>query len=160
VDKKDTVPTGVQVKKLCNTTKNSWAETDPVGSRYEFDEDKDKRGPISVAVVASKGIEVVSEVEAEGEPAKLKKKARLVVFGDADFASNSYFHASGNSDLFLNTINWLVEEEDLISIRPREPEDRRLTLTAAQTKRIFYFAVVFMPVVILGIGLIVWGKNK
>ncbi|MFQ6103219.1 MAG: GldG family protein [Candidatus Glassbacteria bacterium] len=158
VEKKDDVPAGVKVISLCRTTRNSWAETDPEGTRFEFDEDRDKRGPISIAAIATK--EIKSGKPEEGEEEVRPKTARLVVFGDADFASNSYFHASGNSDLFLNTISWLAEEEDLISIRPREPEDRRLTLTARQTKSIFYFSIVFMPLVIIGIGAFVWSRKR
>ncbi len=159
VEKKEEVPSGVRVTSLAKTTKSSWAETDPEGGKFELDEDEDKRGPVSIAAVATKTIDAGDEPAPEGET-QGKETARLVVYGDSDFASNSYFHASGNSDLFLNTISWLLEDEELISIRPREREDRRLTLTAGQTKKVFYFSVVLMPLVIIGIGLVVWGRKR
>jgi ABC-type uncharacterized transport system involved in gliding motility auxiliary subunit len=159
VDKTQELPSGVRVTSLCKTTKNSWAETDPEGTKFEFDEEADTRGPISIAVAVTKDVKPGRpNAEAGGEEAQ--PTARLVVFGDADFASNSYFHASGNSDLFLNTISWLVEEENLIAIRPKEPEDRRLTLTAGQTKGIFYFSIVVLPLVIIGIGIVVWSRKR
>ena len=52
-------------------------------------------------------------------------ETRLVAIGDSDFASNGALGVSGNRDLFLNTINWLAQQENLIAIRPRDPEDRR-----------------------------------
>ena len=57
------------------------------------------------------------------------------MFGDSDFASNMLFRAGGNRDLFMNTLGWLSQQENLISIRPKEPSDRRLTMNAAQQSR-------------------------
>ncbi len=62
---------------------------------------------------------VVSRDESE-------QKTRLVVVGDSEFANNLYYSAQGNGNLFMNIISWLAEEEDLIAIRAKEPEDRRL----------------------------------
>ena len=64
------------------------------------------------------------------EPPKAPE-GRVVAFGDADFASNTLLGFQGNQDLFLNTVAWLAEDADLISIRPKEPDDQRLFLTAA-----------------------------
>ena len=61
----------------------------------------------------------------EGEPTPID--TRLVVVGDSDFASNNeYFAMAGGLDFFLNSVNWLLLEEDLISIRPKPPEQRNL----------------------------------
>ena len=95
---------------------------------------------VSVAVAASQNIEeeVPSDVaqtqDEDGEDTP--SETRLVVFGDSDFASNGYLGIQGNADLLLNTVNWLAEQENLISIRPRAPEDRRITLTQDQQFRI------------------------
>ena len=68
------------------------------------------------------------------EPAK--PETRIVVFGDSDFVSQRLARDSrATSDLFLNAVNWLAQQENLISIRPRDPEDRRVTLTADQQRR-------------------------
>jgi ABC-type uncharacterized transport system involved in gliding motility auxiliary subunit len=152
-------PQTVRVTSLCKTTKNSWAETKAEGTMYEFDEEDDTRGPVSIAVAVTKDVKTPPPTApAEGQEAT--ESSRMVVFGDADFASNSYFHASGNADLFMNSLSWLVEEEDLISIRPREADDRRLTLTAGQTKAIFYLSIVVMPLAIVAIGIFVWSRKR
>ena len=73
-----------------------------------------------------------------------------MVFGDSDFASNRFFNFQANGDLFMNAVSWLAEEEDLVSIRPRSPEDRRLFLSETQSKIILIFAVILLPLAVLG----------
>jgi ABC-type uncharacterized transport system involved in gliding motility auxiliary subunit len=131
VTPKDAPGGGLTVQSLLKTTENSWGETDTKNPRAQFNSGKDLAGPVSLAVVAAKET---------GE-----KKTRLVVFGDSDFANNSYFGVQGNGDLFLNTVSWLAEEEDLISIRAKQPEDRRVFLSAKQARTVFYITVIFMP---------------
>ena len=54
------------------------------------------------------------------------------MFGDSDFAANACLGIQGNRDLFMNTVGWLSQQENLISIRPKEADDRRMTMTATQ----------------------------
>ena len=60
------------------------------------------------------------------DPAKagagVRPKSRFVTIGDSDFAANNAVRIQGNQDLFLNTINWLAQQENLISIRPKPPK--------------------------------------
>ena len=60
-----------------------------------------------------------------------------MAIGDSDFAANNALGIQGNQDFFLNAVNWLAQQENLIAIRPREAQDRRITLTADQQQRIF-----------------------
>ena len=86
---------------------------------------------------------------------------RLVVVGDADFTSNNLALAPlGNADLFLNMVNWLTEDEDLIAIRPRSAEDRRITMTAAQLRNVVLFCLVFLPGFFLLWGVAVWWSRR
>ena len=87
-------------------------------------------------------------------------QARLAVFGDSDFAANGAVGIQGNRDLILNTINWLAQQENLIAIRPREPEDRRLTLTADQQTRIYWITLLLLPGVILAAGVYTWWSRR
>src|SRR6185369_12873063 len=67
-----------------------------------------------------------------------KRDTRIVVFGDSDFVSNNGLQAApGNGDLFLNAVNWLGQQENLISIRPKSTEDRRVVLTQEQQFMVF-----------------------
>ena len=74
-----------------------------------------------------------------------QRKTRIVVCGGADFATNAYFHFQGNGDFFLNVINWLAEQGDIISIRAKQPEDNRISLTAQQLLIVFWLGVVLSP---------------
>ena len=85
---------------------------------------------------------------------------RFVVVGSSSWVANSYLRLAGNRDLFLNMMNWLSADEDLISIRPKEPEDRRLTMTANQMRLAFYSSVLVIPLLILASGLSVWWKRR
>jgi ABC-type uncharacterized transport system involved in gliding motility auxiliary subunit len=65
-----------------------------------------------------------------------------------------------NLDLFMNAVNWLTEEEELISIRPKKPQDRRLLLTPAQINLILLTSVIIMPLAVFGVGLGLWWKRR
>jgi ABC-type uncharacterized transport system involved in gliding motility auxiliary subunit len=82
------------------------------------------------------------------------------VFGDSDFAANAWLGIPGNRDLFMNTINWLAQQENMISIRPRDPKDRRITLTADQQTRIFWLTVVIIPGLVLLAGVQTWWRRR
>ncbi|MDQ3487349.1 MAG: ABC transporter, partial [Acidobacteriota bacterium] len=87
-------------------------------------------------------------------------ESRVVVMGDSDFASNRWLGISGNRDLFLNSVNWLAQQENLISIRARDPEDRRITLSADQDRRIFWITIFIIPGLILLMGIQAWWRRR
>lgn len=130
---------------LANTSEYSWSETD-----FElFDEGvaqkegKDKSGPLGVAAIGENG-----------------SNGRIAVFGSADFISNVFLEFSGNRDFFLNTLNWVSGDENLISIRPKKSNAGNLTITSRQVDLIFIIIVVIIPAVILFSGLAVWWKRR
>src|SRR5262249_17831796 len=137
---------GHSAQNLVDTSKNSWAESDIkrllTSGQVERELDKgDKAGPVSLAAaVSATATDVPPPPSTPGDspnnkPADAPKpETRLVVFGDSDFVTNGYLGIPGNRDLFLNSVNWLAQQENLISIRPKDPEDRRVSLTADQAK--------------------------
>jgi ABC-type uncharacterized transport system involved in gliding motility auxiliary subunit len=84
----------------------------------------------------------------------------VVVVGDSDFAANNYLNFQGNKDLFMNVVSWLAQQENLISIRPKEPDDRRLTLTAIQQRNILWLAWVILPCAIIAAGVYTWWRRR
>src|ERR1700736_4586332 len=74
--------------------------------------------------------------------------------GSSRSVANGFLRFNGNRDLALNMFNWLTSDEDLISIRPKEPADRRLNMNRSQVSMVFYSSVVLLPllVVLAGVG--------
>jgi ABC-type uncharacterized transport system involved in gliding motility auxiliary subunit len=143
----DSTPgSGASTTDLMKTSDESWAETEINGGKVQFDEGKDKKGPITLGVAASKP---------EGD-----KEARLVVIGDSDFAANQFFGIQRNGDLFMNSINWLAQDEDLISIRPKNPADRKVSMTEADQNQLFWIALVLMPLATIGSGVYIWWRRR
>jgi ABC-type uncharacterized transport system involved in gliding motility auxiliary subunit len=87
--------------------------------------------------------------------------ARLVVFGDSDFASNSFADQGANANLLANSVNWVTVEESLINLTPKVPTTRSLVLTNALTGNfIFFLTVVLMPLAVLIAGGVVWFQRR
>lgn len=147
IDKKDPLPEKIKIDRLLITSTKSWAETDLTTKRVQFNEGKDLKGPISIAIAWSKEV-------------KGKKEARIVSIGDSDFVTNASFAIQGNKDFFINSINWLVKEEKKISIRPKEEEIKKILLSRQQSRFIFLGTTVIMPLCILFIGGIIWFKQR
>ena len=103
----------------------------------------DKKGPFVLAAAGKAG-----------------DKGQFVVVGSSSWIANSFLRFNGNRDLFLNMMNWLSADEDLISIRPKEPEDRRLNMTRNQMSLVFYSSVLGIPMLILAAGLGVWWQRR
>src|SRR5262249_13078785 len=70
---------------------------------------------------------------------------RLVVVGDGDFASNSYFPYMANGDLALAMVRWLVREDRAPSVPMRMPVPPLILLTRSQMQRIFLVTLVLLP---------------
>lgn len=91
---------------------------------------------------------------------KENTQGRFVVVGSSDWAANSFVGFNGNRDLALNAINWLSSDEDLISIRPKQPEDRRITLTQAQMRWLRISSQFLLPLIVVIGGVSVWWRRR
>jgi ABC-type uncharacterized transport system involved in gliding motility auxiliary subunit len=85
---------------------------------------------------------------------------RVVVVGDADFASNSFFPYMANSDLVLSMVRWLVREERAPAVASRIPVPSLILLTRPQMRQIFLVTEVLLPLSILIIGACIWWKRR
>lgn len=141
---------------FARTGTNSWAETDKKAleaGKAEYQEGKDKKGPVTIGAVTA------VETQIKDEAGK-KKYAKIVVYGDSDFANNTNLNLAGNKDLFLNTIGWLAEEEDLIAIRSKNSESTPVVLTATQGRLIFWLPVIVFPSIVLATGLVIYNRRR
>jgi ABC-type uncharacterized transport system involved in gliding motility auxiliary subunit len=154
IERAKDVPGGITVEALFKSNENSWGETDLGTSEASFDPGRDLKGPLSLAVAATKEIRPSSD---KGPAVK----ARLVVTGTSNFPINAYFPAQGNGNLFLNIVSWLAQDEDLISIRPKPAEDRRILLSQSQLATVRLISMFVLPAIALIAGIIVvWNRRR
>lgn len=135
------------VEKLFATSDNSVATPDLSAAEIKVEAANNKKGPF---VLAAAGTYNTGKEKLEG---------RFVVTGSSLFLANGYLRFGGNRDLAVNMMNWLSQDEDLISIRPKDPEDRRVNMSLAQT-RTFGLMLLAVPLSIIGWGLMVWNKRR
>jgi ABC-type uncharacterized transport system involved in gliding motility auxiliary subunit len=152
------------------TSSNSWAETDvkgvAAGGQAEFNADQgDIQGPVVLGVAVSAPATDLPtplpiNASADAPPEPPTPESRVVVIGDSDFAANSVLGIQGNRDLFLNALNWVAQNENLIAIRPREPADRRITLTADQHQRVMLISLLIVPGLVFAAGAYSWWRRR
>jgi ABC-type uncharacterized transport system involved in gliding motility auxiliary subunit len=152
-----------ELSEIVFTGEGSWAERDL--ERF-FQEgtaelnDDDLEGPVSIAVAGRPRLEA-SDAETEVEESQEEEaEARLVVFGDADFAANEMVEAYSNRDLFVNSVNWLMGDVEAISIRPKLSRASRFQLSAEQFLRIRSLSLFVLPEAIAVIGVFVWWSRR
>lgn len=137
---------------LAQTSDAAWGETNQKmleQSKASFDEKEDLPGPITIAAIAEIDLKKKPEQGENSSSSPAPNKGFITVFGDSDFASNTYFGLSGNGDLFLNTVHYLAEEQTLISIDRRTKEGEPLVLTMNQMRLAFLVSMVLMPVLVI-----------
>ncbi len=143
------------------TSPRSWAESDLKGmlttGKVSFNAASgDKQGPITIAAAVTAAAAAQPGAAADAP----KPETRVVVFGDSDFAANSGLGIQGNKDLFMNTIGWLSQQENLISIRPKDADDRRLTMTAAQQTNVTWLSLFIIPGLVFFVGVSTWWRRR
>ncbi len=163
IDSAKGIPDSVDLLELAFTSSYSWAETNYRLGQPEapkFDETKDKKGPISVAVIAAISAENPGNDPKSEERTAGRGQAQLLVFGDSDFAGNTYFNLQGNSDFFLNSINFLGQQENLISIQRPKTAGAPLTLSRSQNRLLFWVGLLLMPALVVASGLAVFQLRR
>lgn len=139
---------------------DSWAETDLDGSEVGPDPE-DPSGPQPLALAGTVELTAgLSTEEGEEDVAAEARPGRLVVYGDADFASNQLINAHRNRDLFLNTVNWLLGEVEHISIRPVRARASSFELSQDEFDQIRLLSLLVMPWGIAILGVFAWWSRR
>lgn len=147
------IPPYMTYGSLTHTTPASWLETHP--EEVNYDPGDDLQGPFDVgAVIQAGGTLTGQPVIADDTVAK------IVVFGDSDFAKNKFFFSSDNADLLLNSVNWLAEDYELISIRPKLIPFRELVVNQRERDFIKWSSWFVPPVIMLILAIFVWWRRR
>jgi ABC-type uncharacterized transport system involved in gliding motility auxiliary subunit len=153
--------TGLSVSRVMESSPQSWLELNPTATPATYEPDKgDRGGPVVLAGAADR-----SEVKAGGET-RLSTggpsiaRTRLLVFTDADWASNAFIDRLSNARLLANGLNWLAGEEDLVAVGGVDPDLRRLDLTDSQRRLMGVGSIGAVPAAVLLVGVGVWLRRR
>ncbi len=90
-----------------------------------------------------------------------KITSKMVVIGNSSFAINQWFGEQLNGDVFLNSVQWLAaDNEQSLSIRPKEPKKRRIILNGLQASLISWLSLVIFPLFGLGLAIFTWWRRR
>jgi ABC-type uncharacterized transport system involved in gliding motility auxiliary subunit len=136
------------VEKLFSSSDTSLATSKLDSPNIDPNDPKNKKGPLTIAAAGSYNT------------GKENSQGRFVVIGSAAWAANYFINFNGNRDLALNAMNWLSSDEDLISIRPKDREDRRITMTRGQLNVVRITSQFVLPLIVIFAGVSVWWRRR
>lgn len=136
------------VQKLFESSDSSLATTKLDTPNVNPNDPKNTHGPLTIAAAGTYNT------------GKENSEGRFVVVGSSSWVANSFLSFNGNSDLAMNAMNWLSSDEDLISIRPKPQEDRKVNMTGAQFNWVRLSAQFLLPGALLLAGLSVWWRRR
>jgi len=146
-------PAYIDYTPLVMSTPASWLEINP--DEVEFNPGLDLGGPLDLVVA------VRAAASMDGTPVRTENKlAKLIVFTDSDFVRNGFFYSSDNADIFLNSVNWLADDKDLISIRPKLVPFRELVVNQRERNFIKWSSWFVPPLIMLILSTIVWWRRR
>jgi len=141
---------------LFNSLEKSWTETGGLSEEMVFDSNTgDIAGPITIAVVLHRQLEQQAENQ---NPHVISQRA--VVIGDSDFLSDTYIGAGANLNLGLNIFNWLIGDDDLISVEAKPSPDTKLELNDTQLMFIGFGFFLIIPLILLVAGFSIWYRRQ
>lgn len=148
---------------LARTGSRTWEDLDPLEEKPEPTPGRDIAGPIPMAVSVAEPIsgrapdlaQLVDPTYRNTEP-----ESRLVVVGDSDFVTDARVAYRPNRDFFLNAVAWLAHEENRVAVRPRDPEERVIRITAPQKNFLRLASVILYPAAILTLGVATWARRR
>jgi ABC-type uncharacterized transport system involved in gliding motility auxiliary subunit len=136
------------VEKLFDSSSSSLATGNLNSPEVSVADPRNRKGPLTIAAAGTYNT---------GKP---NSEGRFVVAGSSSWAANRFLGFNGNGDLALNAVNWLSSDEDLISIRPKQQEDRRITMTRAQLNMVRGTSQFVLPLIVIITGTLVWWKRR
>ncbi|MEW9702746.1 GldG family protein [Paenibacillus sp. SI8] len=88
-------------------------------------------------------------------------KPKAIILGGSTFVLDEDIQNQGNKDFALNSIGWLQEQKDQVTIRPRQGDAfQQAMITPSQANTIFFVTIVFFPLLFLIIGGLIWWRRR
>jgi ABC-type uncharacterized transport system involved in gliding motility auxiliary subunit len=136
------------VEKLFDSSSSSLATSNLSSPEVSVADPNNRKGPLTIAAAGTYST------------GKQNSQGRFVVTGSSSWAANRFLGFNGNGDLASNAVNWLSSDEDLISIRPKPQEDRKVTMTRAQLNMVRATSQFVLPLLVVMCGTMVWWKRR
>lgn len=135
-----------QATTLVEVAANGWVETGALDQDIRFDQGRDVRGPVPIAVAL--------------ERIQNGRSQRVVAIGGSNFLTNGFVGLLSNLDLGTNILNWLAEDESLITIQPHARTDSELNLTRTALSVISVGFLLLLPAAFLFAGGMIWWRRR
>jgi ABC-type uncharacterized transport system involved in gliding motility auxiliary subunit len=116
------------------------------GASKNFDKNRDIPGPVNLAVALQRNVD--------------NHEQRVIVVGSGAFLANVYSGNGGNLDLGINMVNWLAEQERLITVQPRAAKDATIILSKHQLSALSVSFLILLPLALFGAGIWAWRRRK
>ncbi len=148
---------GIKFTTLMESSEGFWGETEyqqgNPSQQVFFDANKDKKGPLVLAVAAEKG--------ALADPRVKVETARMIVVGNAGFITDSGLRISEvGLDFALNGLNWILNREQVAGIPPKPKDPLKLSLDEKKMNNLALTVMVYIPSFIGLIGVFVWWRRR
>jgi ABC-type uncharacterized transport system involved in gliding motility auxiliary subunit len=124
---------------------DSWGETslsEMAAQEMVFTSGKDRPGPLNL-VMSFEG-----------------PQNKILAFGNSTFVINAYLKFGNNYAFFLNSLSWLADEDRLISFNLPIIQSEPVFISAPQMGIIFYFSVLFSPLVLFGVAVFMYRRRR
>jgi ABC-type uncharacterized transport system involved in gliding motility auxiliary subunit len=143
-----------QAEALFSSPGKSWSEVGGLAEEMSFDSAAgDIAGPVTMAVALHRQLKSPQTAATQGSQ-------RIVIIGDSDFLSDSYIGAGANLSLGLNIFNWLLGDDDFVSVEVKSSPDTKLELSDTQLMVIAFGFFFIIPLLLLVIGFRIWFVRK
>lgn len=133
-------------KTLVEVAPRGWVSQTALLGKFDFDKRSDTKGPAVIAAALQRSIN--------------DREQRIVVVGSGEFLANSFAGNGGNVTLGLNMLNWLSNDERLITLNPRPAKDTKLALSETQLVSISVGFLIILPLLLAGTGGYLWWKRR
>jgi len=137
---------GWRATPLVEVAQRGWVEIGDLEKDMSFDKDREVHGPVVIAVALERKVK--------------EKPQRVVVVGGGQFLSNQYVGLLSNLDLGTNMLNWLSEDENLITLQPRARVDSQLNLDRSALTIISVGFLLLLPAAFLFTGGFIWWRRR
>jgi ABC-type uncharacterized transport system involved in gliding motility auxiliary subunit len=133
-------------KTLVEVAPRGWVSQTALLGKFDFDKRNDTKGPVTIAAALQRTVN--------------DRDQRIVVVGSGEFLANSFAGNGGNVTLGLNMLNWLSNDERMITLHPRASKDTKLELSEKQLVGISLTFLIGLPLLLAGWGGYLWWKRR